>query len=141
MKIFTGIIGAFILAIFGVFLAAFVFTNYNKDSVMNIAFIVSFTIGILITIKSESTAKVWRRFFLSYSVISFLTPIVAIIFSGTYMATEIDVNNRVEVVGAAIGGGIFTGITGFVGFFLGIVFLIIGLLIGRDKQIIYVEKQ
>ncbi len=30
---------------------------------------------------------------------------------------------------------------GFVGFFLGVVFLIIGFLVGRDKHIVYVERQ
>lgn len=44
-----------------------------------------------------------------------------------------------QAAGAAIGGGLVSGFLGFVGFFIGAVLLIIGLLIGRDKQVIYVQ--
>lgn len=31
-------------------------------------------------------------------------------------------------------------VSGFVGFFLGVIFLIVGLMIGRDKQVVVVER-
>ena len=60
------------------------------------------------------------------------------------MATRVDATNEyagAQVAGAAIGGGLISGLMGFVGFFIGVVFLIIGFLVGRDKQVVYVEKQ
>jgi hypothetical protein len=38
--------------------------------------------------------------------------------------------------GAAIGGGLVTGFMGILGFFLGAVLLIIGFLVGRDRQVV-----
>ena len=60
------------------------------------------------------------------------------------MATHVDSTSEyagAQAAGAAIGGGLISGFMGFVGFFLGVVFLIIGLLVGRDQQVIYVERQ
>ena len=60
------------------------------------------------------------------------------------MATQVDTASEyagAQAAGAAIGGGLISGFMGFVGFFLGVVFLIIGLLVGRDKQVVYVERQ
>ena len=59
------------------------------------------------------------------------------------MATQIDTSSEyagAEAAGAFIGGGLISGFMGFVGFFVGIVFLILGLITGRDKEIIYVQK-
>jgi hypothetical protein len=58
------------------------------------------------------------------------------------MATHVDPaaqHTGAQAAGAAIGGGLISGILGFIGFFLVVVLLIIGLLVGRDKQVIYVQ--
>jgi hypothetical protein len=44
---------------------------------------------------------------------------------------------KAQAAGAAIGGGLVTGVLGFVGFFLGLVFLVLGLLVGRRKEVVY----
>ena len=93
---------------------------------------------------SKTASKAWRKILISSSIFSFLMPISALIYSGSWMATYIDSTNMyagVEAAGAAIGGGLITGMMGFIGFFLGVIFLVIGLLIGKDKEIIYIEKQ
>ena len=59
------------------------------------------------------------------------------------MATKIDRSDEfagAQAVGAAIGGSLVTGLYSIFGFFLGVVFLIIGLLIGREKTIVYINK-
>jgi hypothetical protein len=75
---------------------------------------------------------------LTCSVASFLMPISGLIYTGSFMANR--TQSGAEAAGAAIGGGLVSGALGFVGFFLGIVFLIVGLLVGREKQIVYVER-
>lgn len=59
-------------------------------------------------------------------------------FTGSYVASQ--THSGAAAAGAAIGGGLVSGALGFVGFLLGVVFLIIGLLVGRDKQIVYVQQ-
>lgn len=93
---------------------------------------------------AKTAAKAWRRLLLSFAVLSFLMPISGIIYTGSFMATQVDSTSEyagAQAAGAAIVGGLISGFMGFVGFFLGLVFLVIGLLVGRDKQIVYVEKQ
>ena len=58
------------------------------------------------------------------------------------MTKHVDPNAQyagAQAAGAKICGGLISGFMGFVGFFLGAVFLVIGLLFGRDKQIVYVQ--
>ncbi|WP_444922661.1 hypothetical protein ACJJH9_00120 (plasmid) [Microbulbifer sp. DLAB2-AF] len=71
------------------------------------------------------------------AVLCFLLPVAGLVFTGNAVA---DTTSGAEAAGAAIGGGLVSGFMGFVGFFLGIVFLIIGLLTGRDKQVIVVRE-
>jgi hypothetical protein len=93
-------------------------------------------------IGAKTAAKAWRRLLLSSAVLSFLLPISAIVYTGSFMAKYIDSSSEhagAQAAGAVIGGGLISGIMGFVGFFLGIIFLIIGLLVGRNQRIVYVE--
>jgi len=42
--------------------------------------------------------------------------------------------------GTIIGGGLVTGFYAIVGLFAGLIFLILGLLIGRNKKVIYIDR-
>ena len=102
------------------------------------AFIGFFLLSIAIAVSAPTGGKSWRRLFLISAVVSFLLPIATMIFSGAQITgTE----TGAEAAGAAIGGGLVTALTGFVSFFIGAVFLIIGLLTGRDKQVVYVREE
>ena len=146
MKIIAGLLGGFILAVLGAILVTITFAASPEKggSWGAIAFLIFWVIGIAVALRAKSAAKAWRRLFLSSAVLSFLAPISAIIYTGSFMATQVDtasVYAGAQAAGAAIGGGLISGFMGFVGFFLGVVFLIIGLLVGRDKQVVYVERQ
>ena len=54
------------------------------------------------------------------------------------VATETE--STAAAAGAALGGGMITAITGFLGFLLGIIFLVIGLLVGRDKEVVIIRE-
>ncbi len=64
----------------------------------------------------------------------FLMPIVAIIYTINYTAANVNVSDAAEVIGAGVGGGVITIIAGVIGFFLGIVFVIIGHFALRAKD-------
>ena len=146
MKFIAGLLGGIILAILGAILVTTTFaaSPQKGGSWGAIAFFIFWTIGFVVALSAKNAPKAWRRLLLSSAVLSFLAPISGIIYTGSFMATRVDATNEyagAQVAGAAIGGGLISGFMGFVGFFLGVVFLIIGFLVGRDKQVVYVEKQ
>ena len=144
MKVLAGFVGGFILAVLGMFLVAIMFAaSATKGGAGGaLSFFVFWIVGFVIALKAPSAPKAWRRLLVTSAIASFLLPLSGIIFTGSYMATKVDPGGQyagAEAAGAAIGGGLISGALGFVGFFLGVVLLIIGLLVGRDKQVIYVQ--
>jgi len=143
MKALAGLIGGLILAVLGAFLAETVFAASSDKSAWGVvSFFVFWIAGFVVAIMAQSAPKAWRRLLLASAIASFLLPLSGIIFTGTSMATQVDTESAhagAQAAGAAIGGGLFGGALGFSGLLLGIVFLIIGLLVGRDKQKIYVQ--
>lgn len=139
MKILAGILGGLMLAILGSLLVTITFAAGGGGAGKGVgAFFVVWAVGIAIAVMAPSAGKAWRRLLLTASVFSFLMPLSGLVYTGSFMATH--AKGGAEAAGAAIGGGLLSGALGFVGFFLGIVFLIIGLLVGREKQIVYVER-
>lgn len=144
MKVLAGIIGGLILAIIGAILITVTFAaSPEKGGTWGaISFFLFWVVGIIIAIRSASAPKAWRKLLLTSSVLSFLLPLSGLIYTGSLMAKHVDPNAQYAgalAAGAVIGGGLISGFMGFVGFFLGVVFLIIGLLVGRDKQVVYVQ--
>lgn len=144
MKILAGIIGGLILAVIVAILVTVTFAASPEKggSWGAISFLTFWVVGIVIAVRSASAPKAWRKVLLSSSVMSFLLPLSGLIYTGSFMAKNVDPNAQyagAQAAGAAIGGGLISGFMGFVGFFLGVVFLIIGLLVGRDKQVVYVQ--
>lgn len=144
MKIIAGILGGLIIAIIG---AAFVTTAFAASpekggSWGGMSFLIFWVVGIAVAILAKSASKAWRRLFLTAAVLSFLLPLSGVIYTGSFIANVDSADkyaSAAATAGATVGGGLVSGFLGFVGFFLGVVFLIIGLLVGRDKQIVYVQ--
>lgn len=70
-------------------------------------------------------------------------PLSSFIFTGSHVAevaTQGGEYAGAAAAGAALGGGLITAISGFLGFFLGVIFLVVGLLTGRDKEIIVIKE-
>lgn len=144
MKVLAGIIGGLILASIGAILVTTTFAaSPEKGSFWGaVGFLVFWVLGIVIAIKSSTTPKAWRKLLISSAVLSFLLPLSGLIYTGSFMAEHVDPNAEfagAQAAGAVIGGGLISGFMGFVGFFLGVVFLIIGLLVGKDKQVVYIQ--
>jgi hypothetical protein len=144
MKILAGIVGGLILAllvmtVFGISNAA---SRESAGGSGAIAFFIAWVIGVVIAITAPRAGKAWRRLLLSSGIVSFMLPLAGIVFTGSHIAKNVNPNSGhsgAEAAGALIGGTLVSGFLGFVGFFLGVIFCIIGLLVGRDKQIVYVQ--
>jgi predicted Ser/Thr protein kinase len=143
MKVIAGLFGGLLLAIIGTPLVTTTFAaSANGSGVAAVAFLGFWTLGFVIALAPTSAPKAWRHLLLTSAVLSFLLPVSGIIYTGSFMATHVDTSAEhagAQAAGAAIGGLLVTGILGFVGLFLGVALLVIGLLVGRDRQIVYVE--
>jgi hypothetical protein len=143
MKILAGILGGLIWAVLGSFLVTMTFAASSGSPTSGaLAFFIFWAAGLLVALKAPGAAKAWRRLLLTSAVLSFLLPLSGLVFTGSYMANMGNTGEHATAAaaGAAIGGTLVSGFLGFVGFFLGVVFLVIGLLVGRDKQVVYIER-
>ncbi|PHN71567.1 hypothetical protein AO286_10790 [Pseudomonas syringae] len=142
MKILAGIVGGLILAILvsmvvGIAGAASPETSGARGAIV---FFVAWVVALVIAIYAPTAGKAWRRLMVMSGIAAFMLPLSGIIFTGSHIATNLSgAHSGAEKAGAAIGGTLVSGFLGFIGFFLGVIFLIIGLLVGRDKQIVYVQ--
>ncbi len=146
MKIIAGIFGGLVVAILGRMVVSIAFAAFPVKGTSvyfgAAAFFTLWVASIAIASFSKSAPKAWRRLLLASAVMSFLLPLAGVVFTGSSMVTHVDPSAKyadAAMAGTAIGGGLVTGVLGFVGFFLGLIFLVIGLLVGRDKQIVYVQ--
>ena len=102
---------------------------------------------ILCVVVSAATAPTFRRAFgrsfLLLGVAIFMLPISTLVFSGTVVNETIDTSDSAAVVGGVIACGLMTMFAGFVGFFLGTVSLILGLVLslGGRREVIIVESR
>lgn len=142
MKVLAGILGGLIMAIIGAVVVGVATAGGKSPGVGAGAFFIFWIAGLVIAVMAPSTAKAWRRILITLAVLSFLLPLSGIVFTGAHMTEAATAGGKYSgaaATGAMIGGGLVSGIMGIVGFFLGAVFLVIGLLVGRDKQIVYVQ--
>lgn len=142
MKILAGIVGGLILAILvsmvvGIAGAASPETSGARGAIV---FFAAWVVALVIAIYAPGPGKAWRRLLVMSGIAAFMLPLSGIIFTGSHLATNLSgAHSGAEKAGAAIGGTLVSGFLGFVGFFLGVIFLVIGLMVGRDKNIIYVQ--
>lgn len=144
MKILAGIIGGLIVAMLGALVIGLGGAGSPRSDGNSevIAFFGLWLVGIVVAVKAPSAAKAWRRLLITAAVLSFMLPLSAIFLTGTKVVGALEQGGRhagAAATGAAIGGGLVSGLVGILGFFLGAVFLVIGLLVARDKQVVYVQ--
>ena len=130
-KILAAIVGGLIISIVGSMLVGLsVGAGEVGGEIAFYAFFVFYIAWFTISLRSNSSKQAWKRLFITASILSFLLPVSSMIFTGIFIAEE--TSGAAEATGGLIGGALVTGITGVFGFFMGIVFLLIGLLI-KDK--------
>lgn len=138
-KIFAAIVGGFIISIVGSMLVGLsVGAGSEGGVVASNAFWVLYIVSFVVSLRSNSSKQAWRRLLITSSILSFLLPISSMLFTGMFIAEE--TSGAAEAAGGLIGGALVTGITGIFGFFMGVIFLIIGLLIKDEKESIQEES-
>ena len=102
---------------------------------------------ILFVVISAATAPTIRRAFgrsfLILGVAIFLLPISILVLSGAMINETVDLDNASSIIGGVIASGVMTMFAGFVGFSLGTISLITGLVLsfGGRREVIIVENR
>jgi hypothetical protein len=140
MNVIAGLIGGVLMGLIAMWVAGLTLMLQAGPFVGAIAFFLSVIIGIIIGIKAPNAGKAWRRTLLICAVLCFTLPLAGIAFTGQ-IANQMGASASAgTAAGVAIGGAMVSGFLGFVGFFLGLIFLVIGLLVGRDKTVVVIQQ-
>ncbi|MCO7246355.1 hypothetical protein [Halomonas sp. Mc5H-6] len=131
-KIVAALVGGLMFTILGFTVISMAIGPLEDDGVGGLLMLALFIIAVGITWKANSASKAWRRLLISCGVFSLALPISAIIMSSSLLSSGPQ-GDSVHTVGSAIGYGGATLVTGFFSIFLAAIFLVTGLLIGRDK--------
>jgi len=137
MKIVAGIFGGLLMAIVGLILISIILsTTESSGGIANISFLVLWVTGIVMAVRSERAGKAWKKLLMTSGILLFLYPIAGIIFSIGYMFMDAPTaeDQAYQVAGGFIGGGAITITLAIIGFFLGAIFMIIGIQVGKDKR-------
>ncbi len=125
-KIISGLFGGFIVALLG-FIVVKTSLSLNPESdgpTGAMAFFIFWVVALVIALTAPRAGKAWRRLLIISGLVAFSLPICSLIFAGPTVAE------------ATIGiGGLF-----FLGVIFGVIFLVTGLLIGRDKQVVIIKE-
>jgi hypothetical protein len=103
-------------------------------------------IVLLVVAFSSNLRRSFGRSFLLLGVCVFLLPLSMMALSGTVLNESVTVANEANksatVAGGVIAGGLMTMLAGFVGFVLGSVLLLIGLILslGGRREVVVVNK-
>ena len=125
-KIFSGIIGGFGFMFVASILVATVFNRIDPSELYRYVMPITWLSGIIIAITAPTTAKSWRRLFIVSGIICLSWPVAIFLFHGVLHSNS---------TSGFVAGTVASWIMAVPSFFFGIVLLVIGLLIGRDKVV------
>lgn len=143
MKAIAGLVGGLVVAILASILYATTLAAIEPNGKLGaFSFVVLWASGLYVAIKSSSTALAWRELLLTAAILSFLLPVSGMLYTGSFMATKLNLATDTygaQTAGAMIGGGFITALLGFAGFFLGVALLVTGLLLSRNSKEVFSE--
>ena len=132
-KIFAALLGGFVISILGSMVVGLsVGAGEEGGSIGGISFFVFYVYSFVISLRSSSTIRAWKWLLINSAILCFLLPISSMLFTGIFIAEE--TSGAAEAAGGFLGGTLVTIIAGFFGFFLGVIFLVIGLLVGNTEK-------
>ncbi len=126
-KIVVGVLGGFVVT----GLAVLPIGVIRSDAqVILIGLLVFWVLALALAITAEQAVEAWRRLLVVSAVLCFSLPFLSVIFAGARNMKAVLVSDTLTLADAAI-----------IGFFLGTIFLIIGLRVGRDKQVLAEDRR
>ena len=141
-----GIVGGMVLAMVGsaLFTRAMVYYPQMHGQMHKTLIYIRWALGFVLAIGAPTGAKAWRRLLLICGIGCLGLPLVAIVSTGAGIATTIpadpSLSDAAEATGRALGGGVVAALSGFVGFFLGAIFLVAGFAVGRNKTVVVIRE-
>ena len=139
-RLVAGILGGLLMAILAANIAGVLFGNPlakppdNAPGVSAIFFFLAWGAGIYTSTRARTTGKAWRWNLVPCAVLSFALPLAALIMTAN-TAAQLDAKGAHMAAGVtAMAGTVAATIAGVFAFFMGAIFLTIGLLVGREKK-------
>ena len=140
-KIVAGLVGGFILAVLAANIASVVFGDPTAKeqgaavtAVSGLVFFGLWAGSIYLSIKADRAAKAWRKLLITSACLSFSLPLAGMLMAGKAAYHYETKGRHLESAAMAGAGGVAAIALGIFGFFLGAIFLTIGLLVGRDNN-------
>ena len=141
MKVVAGFVGGLLVAIIGsvVYSLAMSHSGGAASHGGGMAFLIIWALGFVVAMIAPTGGKAWRRLLVTSGLLCLCLPIASMISTGSWLANN--ASSSAAAAGGVIGGGLLTLFTGVFGFFLGAIFLIVGLLCGRTPAVVHVHVQ
>jgi hypothetical protein len=140
-KILAGLVGGFILSMLAANVTSVVFGDPTaKEQGAGVTAVSGFVFfglwagSVYISIKADRAAKAWRKLLITSACLSFSLPLAGMLMAGKAAYHYETKGRHLESAAMAGAGGIAAIALGIMGFFLGAIFLTIGLLVGRDNK-------
>ncbi|UZD96466.1 hypothetical protein LOY64_05520 [Pseudomonas corrugata] len=137
MKILAGLVAGLILAILVLTAVAIAGAASPRagEGAGAIVFFVTLILALAIAVSAPTAGKAWRRLLVTSGIAPFMLPLAGIVFTGSHIAT----NNGAHSGRKPSEPRLAWLFKDSLAFFLGVICLIIGLMVGRDKQVIYIQ--
>jgi len=139
IKFISGMIGGSFVAMVGVVHITLLFSNMiqnnaNKDDIILYLFLILWVITMIIAILTSSAIKVWRRFIITTALLIIFMPISITISFIPLSDIPLKDGDLAFLTALTTSASV-----AFITFLPGVLLLIVGLLIGRDKPIIVIK--
>lgn len=136
---FAGIVGGFIIGVVVYFAMTWLLIRANRipSGINAIVIPIAMIVGARFSSRCASTAKSWRKMLIASGVTILLLPVLS------FLSWMIGIGQSAGTHGAAgeaVAGFVAFGLVSFVSLILGGIVLLIGLLVGRDQKVIYIER-
>lgn len=90
--------------------------------------------AVVVALKADRAARAWRRLLIVGACLALALPLAGFVLAGKMAHHYAAKGSDIQGAMAAGAGGIAAIVMGVLGFFLGAILLVVGLLVGRDKQ-------
>lgn len=144
-RILGGVVGLLfgVIASFALVPAAAAFVDKSNPSIVSLLPLVAALAGLILGILAPTIRRAFGRGFLLLGASVFLLPLSMMLLSGRVtndmVQTAESGTETSTAVGAGIAGVLMTGVAGIIGFFVGAILLIIGLVLvlgGRREVVV-----
>ena len=131
-KILTALIGGIITYFLGAVFWALALAQHTKSSEGIGYVLITALIAMILALTAKNGGKAVRRVAIYCALICFAMPLASFV-STIFVVADTTGTSGAEQVGKAIGTTLITGASGFFGFFLGIIAVLIAVFVRKDK--------